>query len=152
MHVAAIGCVQLKESKRMWERRRTIAKIYTDIFSRFEELQVPPGEEAHAEHSWHLYILRIRPEALTIGRDEYIQALKERGVGASVHFIPLHLHSFYAEKYGYRRGDFPNAEDAYSRCFSLPIFPDMTDAEIEHVTQSVKALLDEKRLPLAAAS
>jgi dTDP-4-amino-4,6-dideoxygalactose transaminase len=150
--LAAIGCVQLKKSKVMWERRRAIATIYTDIFSRVEELQVPPEEEVRAEHAWHLYILRIRPEALTIGRDEYIQALKQRGIGTSVHFIPLHLHSFYAEKFGYRRGDFPNAENAYSRCLSLPIFPDMTDAEVEHVIDSVKALLDENRIPLAAAS
>lgn len=150
--LAAIGCVQLTKTERMWERRRQIARTYTDIFSQFEELQVPPAEEPIAEHAWHLYILRVRRELLSVGRDECIEALKERGIGASVHFIPLHLHSFYADKYGYRRGDFPNAEDAYSRCFSLPIFPDMTEPEIEHVIHNVEALLDRKRIPVAAAS
>jgi dTDP-4-amino-4,6-dideoxygalactose transaminase len=150
--LAAIGCVQLTKAQRFCERRRTIAKTYSEIFSRSEELQVPPAEEAHTEHAWHLYILRVRPELLTGGRDEFIQELKERGIGTSVHFIPLHLHSFYAEKYGYRRGDFPNAEDAYFRSLSLPIFPDMTDEEIERVASTVKSLLEQKRIPLAAAS
>lgn len=150
--LAAIGRVQLTKTDRMWERRREIARIYTDTFSRLEELQVPPAEQPDTESAWHLYILRVRPELLTIARDECIRELKEQGIGASVHFIPLHLHSFYAEKYGYRPGDFPNAEDAYSRCFSLPIFPDMTEPEIDHVIHSVKALLDRKRIPLAAAS
>lgn len=150
--LAAIGRVQLTKTDRMWERRREIARVYTDAFSRFEELQVPPAEQPDTESAWHLYILRVRPELLTIARDECIRELKEQGIGASVHFIPLHLHSFYAEKYGYRAGDFPNAEDAYSRCFSLPIFPDMTEAEINHVIHNVKSLLDRKRIPLAAAS
>lgn len=150
--LAAIGCVQLAKTQRLWERRCNIAKIYTEIFSRFEELQVPPAGEAHTEHSWHLYILRVRPELLTTGRDEFIRELKERGIGASVHFIPLHLHSFYADKYGYQRGDFPNAEDAYFRCLSLPIFPDMTEEEVERVAGSVQSLLEQKRIPLAAAS
>lgn len=150
--LAAIGCVQLTKTERMWERRREIARIYTEAFSGFDELQVPPAEQPNAEHAWHLYILRVRPEMLTIARDECIRVLKEQGIGASVHFIPLHLHSFYADKYGYRPGDFPNAEDAYSRCFSLPIFPDMSAPEIEHVIHSVKALLNRKRIPVAAAS
>lgn len=150
--LAAIGCVQLTKTDRMWERRREIARSYTDAFSRLEELQVPPAEEPGTEHAWHLYILRVRPELLTIPRDECIRELKEQGIGASVHFIPLHLHSFYADKYGYRPGDFPNAEDAYSRCFSLPIFPDMSEAEVGHVIHNVKSLLDRKRIPMAAAS
>lgn len=150
--LAAIGCVQLTKTLRMWERRSKIAKTYSEIFSRFEELQVPPPGEAHTEHSWHLYILRVRPELLTSNRDEFIQELKERGIGASVHFIPLHLHSFYGEKYGYRRGDFPNAEDAYFRCLSLPIFPDMAEGEIDRVASSVQSLLEQNRIPLAAAS
>jgi dTDP-4-amino-4,6-dideoxygalactose transaminase len=150
--LAAIGCVQLTKTQSMWERRCRIAKIYSEILSRFEELQVPPAVEADTEHSWHLYILRVRPELLTSGRDEFIQELKQRGIGASVHFIPLHLHSLYTEKYGYQRGDFPNAEDSYFRCLSLPIFPDMTEEEIERVTGSVQSILEQKRIPLAAAS
>ena len=150
--LAAIGCVQLAKTIRLWERRCKIAKTYSEIFSRFEELQVPPAGEANTEHSWHLYILRVRPELLTTSRDECIQELKARGIGASVHFIPLHLHSFYAKKYGYQRGDFPNAEDAYFRCLSLPIFPDMTEEEIGRVAGSVQSLLEQKRIPLAAAS
>jgi dTDP-4-amino-4,6-dideoxygalactose transaminase len=150
--LAAIGCEQLKKTQLMWERRSRIAKTYSEIFSRFEELQVPPAGEPDTEHSWHLYVLRVRPELLNCGRDEFIHELKERGIGTSVHFIPLHLHSFYAETYGYQRGDFPNAEDAYFRCLSLPIFPDMTEEEIESVAGNVQSLLEQKRIPLAAAS
>jgi dTDP-4-amino-4,6-dideoxygalactose transaminase len=144
--LAALGCAQLSKCERFWERRQAIAKFYSDNFSRLEGLQVPPSGHRDAEHSWHLYILRIRPELLSLTRNKFIEELKKRGIGTSVHFIPLHLHPFYAQKYGYKRGDFPNAEDAYSRCISLPIFPDMTDAEVERVVSAVKEVVGHKRL------
>lgn len=144
--LAAIGCAQLAKCERFWQRRRAIANFYSDNFSSFEGLQVPALGHSDTEHSWHLYILRIRPELLALTRNDFIRELKERGIGTSVHFIPLHLHSLYTQKYGCNRGDFPNAEDAYSRCISLPIFPDMTDEEVERVVSCVKDVVEQKRI------
>ncbi len=92
-------------------------------------------------HAWHLYILRIRPDALGVNRNQFIEELKKLGIGTSVHFIPLHFHPYYSRTYGYREEQFPNANDAYARCISLPIFPDMSDAEIQRVISSVKAVV-----------
>ena len=78
---------------------------------------------------------------LTLDRDQFIQELKNMGIGTSVHFIPLHQHPFYSRTYGYRHGDFPHADDAFSRCISLPIFPDMKDAEVERVGEAVQSLV-----------
>ncbi len=144
--LAALGCTQLTKCERFWERRQAIAKFYSDNFVGVEGLQVPPPGQRDAGHSWHLYILRIWPESLGLNRNRFIEELSKRGIGTSVHFIPLHLHPFYAQKYGYRRGHFPNAEDAYLRCLSLPIFPDMTDEEVERVVDAVKEVVEQKPL------
>ncbi|MGE5205188.1 MAG: DegT/DnrJ/EryC1/StrS family aminotransferase [Chlamydiota bacterium] len=139
--LAAIGLVQLAKSDEMWRRRAQIASRYNEFFSRFEELEMPPTSP-DTVHAWHLFLLRIRPEKLNIGRNQFIEELKARGIGTSVHFIPLHLHPFYAEAYGHKAGDFPNAEDSYSRCLSLPIFPDMTEAEMERVMLAVGDIVE----------
>ena len=97
------------------------------------------------EHSWHLFILRLRPELLSIGRDEFIEELKAAGIGTSVHFIPLHQHPYYIEQYGYRHGDFPQAEDSFSRCISLPIYPDLTEAQMEQVVGAVSKIVSRSR-------
>jgi dTDP-4-amino-4,6-dideoxygalactose transaminase len=151
--LAAIGSAQLAKCLDLWQRRMAIARKYTEAFASMDELQLPPQPDDNIQHSWHLYILRLRPEMLGITRSEFIEELKKLGIGTSVHYIPLHLHSFYQRTYGYRGGDFPNAEDAYSRCLSLPIFPDMTDAEVERVIRSVQQIVGEHRihsLPIAA--
>ena len=134
---AAIGKVQLGRCNELWSRRKAIASAYTAAFNEVEELEGPPEAAADDQHAWHLYILRIRPELLTFGRDELVQALKGDEIGCSVHFIPLHLHPYYQRVYGYKSGDFPNAEDAYSRCLSLPLYPDMTEAEVARVINSI---------------
>lgn len=150
--LAAIGLAQLAKSDEMWRRRQQIASRYNEIFSAFEQLELPPVS-SQTSHAWHLFLLRLRPERLNITRNEFIAELKKRGIGTSVHFIPLHLHSFYAAAYGYQPGDFPNAEDACGRCLSLPIFPDMTEVEIERVTSAVTAILEgNSRRPLSAAA
>ena len=139
--LAAVGLAQLKKAETFQRRRCEIASRYLQAFSSLPELQLPPQTEEIASHSWHLFILRLRPETLSIGRDEFIGQLKRFGVGTSVHFIPLHLHPFYQQRYGYTRNDMPNAEQAYSHCLSLPIFPDMTDREIEQVIAAVETIV-----------
>jgi dTDP-4-amino-4,6-dideoxygalactose transaminase len=138
---AALGLVQLAKADEMCRRRTGIARRYIEAFSPFEELQLPSWPAPGIGHAWHLFILRVRPRKLNLSRNEFVDRLKALGIGTSVHFIPLHLHPYYQRTYGYRPGDFPNAEDAYARCISLPIFPGMTEGEIETVIAVVRSIV-----------
>jgi len=150
--LAAVGVAQLAKCDDFWRRRRDIATMYQERLAGIDELELPPGCEEGDQHSWHLYILRIRPEQLSINRNQFIEKLKSLGLGASVHFIPLHLHPYYQRTYGYRRGDFPAAEDAFNRCMSLPIFPSMSDREVDRVIAAVMQIVGENRKRGAVAA
>ncbi len=139
---AAMGLHQLARSEWLLERRRTIAQRYTEAFSQWPELETPPNP-SHVEHAWHLYLLRLRLERLTITRDAFIQALKQARIGASVHFIPLHLHPFYRDRYQLAADDFPAALHAYQREISLPIYPGMTDEDVEDVIAAVEQIIEQ---------
>lgn len=142
---SAIGLVQLRKCDMMRQAREKIAQRYNAAFAPLEELVVPeviPDRKT----SWHLYILRLRPDRLALDRDGFICSLNTKGIGCSVHFIPLHLQPYYQRVLGYRAGDFPNAERQYNACLSLPIFPDMKDGEIEHVIQSVRDTVWKSRI------
>lgn len=142
---AAIGLVQLAKCDAMRQARERIAQRYTDALSSLEELLLPEIRSDRST-SWHLYVLRLRPDRLHLTRDVFIRTLNARGVSCSVHFIPLHLQPYYQRAYGYKAGDFPNAEQQYRSCLSLPIFPGMTDQEIEHVIRAVKETAMESRV------
>src|SRR5215467_5444107 len=105
---AAIGLHQLARSEWLLGRRQAIAQRYSEAFSQWPELETPPNPE-HVEHAWHLYVLRLCLERLTIGRDAFIQALAKANIGTSVHFIPLHLHPFYRDTYHLMPVDFSSA-------------------------------------------
>jgi dTDP-4-amino-4,6-dideoxygalactose transaminase len=141
---AAIGVAQLKRADDLMRRRQAIARTYNEAFGDEPALEIPHTEPG-VEHAWHLYVLRLRPEMLMIDRNRLIELLRERGVGTSVHCIPLNTMGFYQQRYGYRTGDFPIAEDIYSRCLSLPIFPMMTPEDLSHVIDSVLTLVRENR-------
>jgi dTDP-4-amino-4,6-dideoxygalactose transaminase len=143
--LAAVGVAQLGKADKFWQRRREIAARYQQRFSTFEELELPPGNSSILEHSWHLFILRLRPDCLSINRDEFIEELKALGIGTSVHFIPLHRHPYYVRQYGCKSADFPGAEDAYSRCLSLPIYPDMSDEQADRVIEGVSKIVCRSR-------
>jgi dTDP-4-amino-4,6-dideoxygalactose transaminase len=143
--LAAVGVAQLKKCEQFWKSRSRIAAYYREKFSQIEEVQLPACAVDPSEHSWHLFVLRLRPEMLSIGRDEFIEELKAAGIGTSVHFIPLHQHPYYIEHYGYQAGDFPQAEDAYSRCISLPIYPDLTEAQMAQVVGAVTNIVTRSR-------
>lgn len=135
---SAIGLAQLRRAGELTRRRQAIARAYNAAFGDDPALQTPVTE-AGVEHAWHLYVLRLRTEALKIDRNRFIEILRERGVGTSVHCIPLHMMHFYQRRYGYRAGQFPVAEDVYSRCLSLPIFPAMSDEDVAYVIETVRA-------------
>lgn len=138
---AAIGLHQLRRLSGFQARRRQIVQRYTEAFSGIAALQ-PPTERPEVEHAWHLYALRLNLEALAIYRARFIEELRLRNIGASVHFIPIHLHSYYREKYGYTPDDFPVAHEEYMRLVSLPVYPRMTDDDVEDVIRAVIDIVD----------
>jgi dTDP-4-amino-4,6-dideoxygalactose transaminase len=133
---AAIGLWQLRKQERFHRRRVEIVEAYTQAFGAEEALE-PPVRRPYVEHAWHLYVLRIRPEMLRIGRDRFIDELTARNVGTSVHFIPIHLHPFYRKKYGYVPQDFPVAVANFERLLSLPLHPGLTDQDVADVIDAV---------------
>lgn len=142
---SAMGLVQLAKCDVMKQAREAVAQRYSDAFSSFDELVVPtvlPDRRT----SWHLYALRLRLDRLGLDRNNFVQALRRLGVACSVHFIPLHLHPYYQRAYGYQIGDYPRAEQEYHSCFSLPIYPGMTDREINHVVGAVQKTVAEFRI------
>lgn len=133
---AAIGLAQLRRAGELTRRRQEIAARYSDAFANQPALEIPRAE-AGIEHAWHLYVLRLRLQRLCVGRNEFVELLRGRGVGTSVHCIPLNTMDFYQSRYGYRTGDFPMVEDVYSRCLSLPIFPTMSSEDVSYVIETV---------------
>src|SRR5947209_5757475 len=129
----ALGLAQLAKIGRMRHRRQEIATRYNEAFGGDPAFETPPFE-APEDHSWHLYALRLNG----IDRGKFIEKLRERGVGASVHFIPLHLHPFYRDRFGYTRDSFPIATREYEREVSLPIYSPMSDDEVETVIRAVR--------------
>ena len=141
---ASIGLSQLRKLDRMWERRKYIADKYTQAFSDCEAL-IPPYLCSDRISSYHLYALKINPDVLNIDRAVFIEELKELGIGTSVHFIPLHRHPFYKNTFMYDEKSFPEAEWVYERLISLPIYPGMSEREIEYVIESVNDVCTKNR-------
>ena len=134
--MAALGLAQLRKVDRMRARREEIARRYTDAFAGEPALE-PPTVRPGVLHAWHLYMLRLDQGAFHIGRDDFIVELKKRGIGTSVHFIPLHVHPYYRSTYGYKPGDFPVAYREFSREVSLPIYSKMSDDDVQRVIDAV---------------
>lgn len=137
---AAMGLAQLHKANRMWERRREIAERYNMAFSQIQALQIP-CDRADFQHAWHLYMLRLNLKRLRIDRNRLMEELKSHHIGASVHFIPLHLHPYYRETYGYQPHDFPTAFGEYLREVSLPIYSRMSDTDIQDVINAVSDIV-----------
>jgi dTDP-4-amino-4,6-dideoxygalactose transaminase len=133
---AAIGLAQLQKCDLLRSRRAALAHRYTSELSSLKAFLTPSAPE-NVEHAWHLYVLQVNEDVLRIGRDRIIEELKLRGIGTSVHFIPLHLHPLYQQRCGYRTGQFPQAEKHFSSAISLPLFPDLTSEEQSRVIQAL---------------
>jgi dTDP-4-amino-4,6-dideoxygalactose transaminase len=142
---AAMGLAQLHKVDRMRERRAQIAGQYTEAFRELPELEPPPDAPADGRHSWHLYMLRLNLDALTIDRARFFEELRARKIGASVHFIPLHLHPYYRDAYGYKPEDFPVAYREYRREISLPIYSKMSDEDVRDVIEAVTDIVEQFR-------
>jgi perosamine synthetase len=137
---SAIGIVQLEKCDEMRDARAKVAHRYSAAFAAERRLEGPTIMEGR-ETAWHVYPLRLHLETLSITRSEMIEKLKKRGIGTSVHFIPLHMHPYYKKTYGYREEDFPVASQQYQRYLSLPIFPGMTESQIDYVIENVLEII-----------
>ena len=133
---AALGLVQLDKLDAMWRRRVEIAARYDLAFAKIPLLQLP-ARDARNQHAWHLYMLRVDNARLRGGRDAFANRMRERNIGISVHFIPLHLHPYYRDTYGYQPEDFPVATREFSREVSLPIYSKMSDRDVDDVIEAV---------------
>jgi dTDP-4-amino-4,6-dideoxygalactose transaminase len=135
---AAIGIKQLERLEEMQKRRDEIAKMYNEAFKDIVGIEIPNVPDFTTTHSWHLYIIKVSNEKLKIDRNQFITELNQRNVGTSVHFIPVHLMSAYRNRFGYKKGDFPNAEKWFESIISLPLYSTMNDNDVEYVIEAVK--------------
>jgi perosamine synthetase len=145
---AGLGLAQLSRLNEMWERRQHIASAYMKAFSSFKELELPTILD-DCQHAWHLFSLRFRTEFFEDNqpagsfRKRFIEEMKERNIGTSVHFIPLHIHPYYRDTYSYEAEDFPVAYGQYQRVVSLPIYSRMTDEDVQDVIDAVGEIVQQ---------
>ncbi len=141
---AALGLQQLRRLPEMQRTRLRHVAHYNRALASLEEVQTPTERE-HVESAWHIYLLRLNLEMLKIDRAQFIEELRALNIGSSVHFIPVHLHPFYRDKYRYRRDDYPVAYREFMRCISLPLSPSLTDEDVDDVVEAVTSIVDRHR-------
>jgi perosamine synthetase len=140
---AALGLRQMGKLNAWLARRREIAKRYLEAFADLPEI-VPPVSQDGCESAWHLYLLRLNLKFLSVGRADVFKALYAEGLGVNVHYIPVPWHPYY-QRLGYRKGEWPVGEEAYEQIISIPIFPAMTDEDVEQVITAVKKVISAYR-------
>ena len=133
---AAMGVEQLAKLPQMQRRRHEIVDQYHEAFGAMDAVELPV-ERPHVESAWHIYALRLKLDALKVDRAQFIEELKRRNIGSSVHFIPVHLHPYYRDKYGFAPDAFPVAFREYQRLVSVPLSPKLTDDDVADVIEAV---------------
>lgn len=141
---ASLGLCQLNKLESMQKVRKEYADMYNEAFSKLDEI-IEPIEVEGNRHAWHLYVIRVKEEMLNIDRNKFIECLTEGNIGTSVHYIPVHLHPYYTERFGYKMGDFPVAEKAFEGMISLPLYPGMKKQDVEDVINAVTRIVQENR-------
>jgi dTDP-4-amino-4,6-dideoxygalactose transaminase len=141
---AAIGIHQLRKADLFHRRRMEIVRRYGELLNSVEEI-ILPQVQPNRIHSWHLFAIRLKLDLLRIDRAQFVAELQKRGVGASVHWMPLHLHPYYRETYGYGPREFPTASSLYPEIITLPLFPDMRGDEVNWVCDSIKEIVAANR-------
>ncbi len=135
--LAAIARVQLSRATQLRERRQQMAMHYHTLLADIDWLELP---SIAPHHAWHLFVVTLRPHALTIGRDKLMHLLAERGIHCSLHYIPLHITSFWRRKLGYQAADFPNALHRYQHSLSLPLHAAMRRGEVGYIAETLQRL------------
>ncbi len=141
---AALGVSQLEKSDEFLQKREEIANKYRQAFEDVPEIKSPVIRD-YGTHAWHLYVIQLDLEMLKINRTQFIENMKENGIGCSVHFIPLHLHPFYREIFRYRPEDLPTATKVYNRIISLPIYAKMSYDDVDYVIKNVIKIIKENK-------
>ncbi|MFF4607399.1 DegT/DnrJ/EryC1/StrS family aminotransferase [Streptomyces sp. NPDC001339] len=152
---AALGVVQLGKVERFNARRRELAARYARLLAGLAELHLPEAPPYTHTHAWHLYVVHLRLDRLAIDRDAFIEALGELGIGAGVHFTPVHQHRHYRrsrEAMSVSGVDLPVTEAAGEAIVSLPLYPGMSDEDQDHVVAAVRTLVTRHRLPAAGGT
>jgi len=137
---AALGISQFNKLDRLIKRRQQIVNRYNEAFQEMEQMTTP-YQLAETESSWHLYIIRLHLDQLTVDRKSIFEALQKENIGVNVHYIPVYYHPYY-QGLGYKQGICPNAENLYEEIITLPLFPKMTEKDVEDVIQAVKKVIN----------
>ncbi|NCC25805.1 MAG: UDP-4-amino-4-deoxy-L-arabinose aminotransferase [Deltaproteobacteria bacterium] len=139
---AALGLSQFRRLEEMNARRRALAGLYLELLTGMDEIR-PLRSQAPFDmvHSWHLFVVRLNIDRVKMGRDAFMEALKSRGIGTGLHFRAAHLHRYYRESMGTGYGLLPNTEYNSDRILSLPLFPDMTENDVQRVVRTMKEVL-----------
>jgi dTDP-4-amino-4,6-dideoxygalactose transaminase len=141
---AAMGIHQLAKAEAFHARRTRLAAEYDRLLSSVPEV-IPPPRLEDSVHAWHLYPIRLDLERLRIGRDQFIEELRDRGIGTSVNFIPMHYHPYFAETLALKEGDFPIAEQVFAGLVSLPLYTRMQDADVARVVEAISNVISTAR-------
>jgi perosamine synthetase len=136
----ALGLSQLKKLKANLLRRREIAALYAAAFRDLAGV-MPPAVRAGVDPAWHLYPIRLNLERLSANRTQVFRALRAENIGVNVHYIPVHSHPYYRDRFGYQGGEYPIAEDAYERLISLPMFHAMSDEDVDDVIRALRKVI-----------
>jgi UDP-4-amino-4,6-dideoxy-N-acetyl-beta-L-altrosamine transaminase len=139
--VCALGLSQLNRLEDNLTRRREITEQYNEAFSQLPGL-ITPVERDEVASAWHLYPVRLELEKFTAGRKQIFHALRAENIGVNVHYIPVHMHPYYRQRFGYHGGEYPVAEAAYDGLLTLPLFPTMEQQDVEHVVEAMYKVLD----------
>lgn len=137
---AAIGLAQLERAGAMRQRRQEIASHYFGRLADLEALDLPCVRVPAEDHAWHLFVVVVRPGA-RVGRDRLVELLADRGIGTSVTYKPLHRMTYYRDRYGLRPEDFPEAERIWRGCIALPIYPGLSDDDVDFICDVLWAIL-----------
>ena len=145
----ALGLSQMEKLGQFLEKRRRIAALYAQAWAGLD-LTPQSFSGKKFRHAWHLYVVQLGVKTGSADRRAVFEALREMGIGANVHYLPVHLHPFYQQTFSYRAGDYPIAEKYYERALTLPLFPKMLDEQVREVIQSVGRILEQEGAPHAA--
>lgn len=143
---ASMGIHQLRKAQHFYDRRCRLAASYDHAFEGLP-LILPPRPKTHDKHAWHLYVVQLSDSA-SVSRDAFIQNLFEKGIGCSVHYVPLHLQPYWRDRYRLRSEDFPHTQRFYERCISLPLYTRMTESDQQRVISAVVSCVTaEQKMP-----
>lgn len=136
----ALGTSQMRKIDEFITRRRDIVKLYNNAFKDLEEI-VTPFEAEYSNSGWHIYVIKIKLDLLTVTRKEIFEALQAENIGVNVHYLPVYMHPYY-RSLGYKKGSCPNAEDLYEHMITLPLFPSMAIKDVNDVVAAVNKVME----------